>query len=367
MAVNRSKAESATARQGPGKLGAVTSTDRPDPDVRSAPDGWLGALVARSGYRREEPVVVGVQHRGGPPGFWCQGRLSDGAPPAASTLAYAASLSKQVTAAAAALLVHQGVLDIDSPLSRWLPELPGWARKIRLRHLVHHTAGLPDDDDVDAAIAGDRDRTTAGILRALARHEAPAGLPGSAYHYSNAGYVCLAASLERAAGQQLPELTRRHLFEPLALTGTRLWAGPRPAPPGAAALTGPHPAPLSLGDGGLWSTAADLLRWSRALNADQLGLAATLDRPGLLADGTPVDYAWGAGIRSRAGYRVYRHGGGWRGLRALLARVPDLHSSLVVLALADDTERRLPLANGILDEIVRHPDRPVPGPGASAS
>ncbi|HMH89593.1 MAG TPA: hypothetical protein VK586_00780 [Streptosporangiaceae bacterium] len=55
------------------------------------------------------------------------------------------------------------------------------------------------------------------------------------------------------------------------------------------------------------------------------------------------------GIRSHAGYRVYRHGGGWPGLRALLAREPDLNVSLVILALADDTERRVELAARLLD------------------
>jgi hypothetical protein len=71
--------------------------------------------------------------------------------------------------------------------------------------------------------------------------------------------------------------------------------------------------------------------------------------PGRLDDGTPVDYAWGMGVRSHAGRPVYRHGGGWPSLRALLARVPDLGLSLVIVALADDTERRVPLADSLLD------------------
>jgi len=58
------------------------------------------------------------------------------------------------------------------------------------------------------------------------------------------------------------------------------------------------------------------------------------------------------GVRSHAGHRVYRHGGGWPGVRALLARVPDLRLSLVTVALADDSERRVPLVASLLDLLV---------------
>ena len=173
--------------------------------------------------------------------------------------------------------------------------------------------------------------------------------PGVAYAYSGAGYICLAVAVERAAAEPLPAFAESRVFAPLAMSSTHYWPGPAPAPPGAAPLAAPHPAPLSLGDGGVWSTANDLLRWGQALNADELGVCQLMETPGRLDDGTPLDYAWGVGVRWSRGYRVYRHGGGWPSLRALLARVPDLDSSLVIVALADDSERRVDLASGILD------------------
>jgi CubicO group peptidase (beta-lactamase class C family) len=139
------------------------------------------------------------------------------------------------------------------------------------------------------------------------------------------------------------------------MSSTCYWPGPAPAPPGAAPLAAAHPAPLSLGDGGVWSTARDLLRWSQALNADELGISSLMQTPGGLDDGTTVGYAWGMGVRSHGGYRVYRHGGGWPGLRALLARIPDLNQSLVIIALADDSERRTDLAASMLDLVTAVP------------
>lgn len=61
------------------------------------------------------------------------------------------------------------------------------------------------------------------------------------------------------------------------------------------------------------------------------------------------------GVRSHHGHQVYRHGGGWTGLRALLARIPDLNQSLVIIALADDSERRIDLAARMLDLVTALP------------
>ncbi|PZG01615.1 serine hydrolase domain-containing protein [Nonomuraea aridisoli] len=313
----------------------------------------VAALVERAGYRPDEPIVVGIQRGGRTPVLLAQGRTLGGEPLGATTLTYAASLSKQMTAACAARLARQGELDLESALSRWLPRLPAWADAVRLRHLVHHTAGFPADADVDALLPRDADRTTQGIIHALAQVPALDREPGTVHAYSNAGYVCLAAVVERVAGRPLPDFARRHLFAPLAMAGTCYWPGPGPTPPGAAPLVRPRPAPLSLGDGGVWSTAIDLLRWGQALNHDELGVSALMQTPGRLDDGTPLDYAWGIGVRSHAGHRVYRHGGGWPGLRALHARVPDLDLSMVLIAIADHTERRVDLLNGLLDEVTR--------------
>jgi CubicO group peptidase (beta-lactamase class C family) len=321
----------------------------------------LAVLIAGAGYGSREPVIAGVHGQGWPPVFTAQGMTAAGEPAGPATLAYAASLSKQITAGCAALLVREGALDMEDTLARWLPGLPGWAGAVRLRHLLHHTAAL-SDAQVDAIAGNAADRTTAAVLSALEQVPALAGPPGTAHDYSNAGYVCLAAVVARAAGQPLPEFAAQRVFVPLGMSGTRYWPGPAPAPPGAAPLAAAHPAPLSLGDGGVWSTARDLLRWSQALNADELGISQLMQTEGSLDDGTPVGYAWGMGVRSHHGYRVYRHGGGWPGLRALLARIPDLDQSLVIIALADDSERRVELAATMLDLVTaaRHAENGEP-------
>jgi CubicO group peptidase (beta-lactamase class C family) len=314
-------------------------------------DGVLGALVAQAGYRPGEPVLVGLQRGPERPVFVTAGTAAEGQRLTSVTRVYTASLSKQFTAACVALLATAGELDVTAPLARWLPDLPSWAGTVRLRHLVHHTAGLPADGDIDAALTGHRDRTTAGVLAALTRFPSLHRQPGTAFVYSNAGYVCLAAAVEGATGRPMSGVARERLFGPLGMADTCFWPGPQPRPPRSASLAAGHPAPLSLGDGGVWSTGEDLLRWNQAMNSDVLGIAAVLERPGHLDDGTPLDYAWGIGVRTHAGHRVYRHGGGWPGVRLLLARVPDQDAGIVIIALADDTDRHVALADSVLEVV----------------
>ena len=312
----------------------------------------LPDLVERAGYGPHDPVLVGVRHGSAPPVFLSSGRAATGAPLTAGTVAYVASLSKQITAACAALLVRQGRLDTGSTLARWMPELPAWAATVRVRHLISHTSGLPEGGAFDELQRAGRDRTTAGVVDALARVDHLDGAPGTAYRYRNSGYVCLAVIIERAAGRPLPAFARDHVFAPLGMTASRYWPGPAPHPPGAAPTAARCPAPLSLGDGGVWSTAPDLLRWNEALENDELGVAALVQSPGRLDDGTPLDYAWGLGVRERAGRRIYRHGGRWATLSAQLVRVAGRNSGLVVLALDDDEDRTAALADAVLEDLV---------------
>jgi CubicO group peptidase (beta-lactamase class C family) len=94
----------------------------------------VAVLVASAGYGEEEPVAVGVSGLAGGSMVVAQGRTGGGARFTADTLTYAASLSKQITAACVALLVDGGVVGVDEPLARWLPGLPAWAGQVRLRH-----------------------------------------------------------------------------------------------------------------------------------------------------------------------------------------------------------------------------------------
>jgi CubicO group peptidase (beta-lactamase class C family) len=296
----------------------------------------MSQAAAAAGYGRDDPLVIAVGRAGRRPAHLARGCFAPGGAdvvacaadpgrggPTATTLIYMASLAKQVTAACAALLARDGRLDVDAPVP--------WSRTVRIRHLIHHTSGLPADP---------------------ATATRPGFPPGSRHSYSNAGYARLAEIIGAVAGESLPRFARRRIFEPLGMVDTLFWTGPEPHPPGAAPLDPAHPAPLSVGDGGMWSTAADMLRWADALNTDRLGVTALMQTPGALDDGTPLGYAWGMGVRDVGGHVAYRHGGSYADVRTMLVRVPDAGLDLVVLALADRTERRTALTDRLLTALL---------------
>ncbi|TDC84283.1 class A beta-lactamase-related serine hydrolase [Micromonospora sp. KC606] len=305
----------------------------------------LPQLLAETGYRPDEPVVVGLDTTSA---IVLQASAGEQLGP--DTLTYTASLAKQFTGASAALLVQRGLLDIDAPLARWLPELPSWAQHVRLRHLLHHTAALPAESQIRAALAtaGQIDWTSQAVLTALATCLTLPGVPGSEHAYSNIGYICLAATLERATQVPLSTFAHQELFAKLNMTKTRFWSGPAPAPPGATPFPA-RPAPLSVGDGGLWSTVGDLLRWNQALHTDELGISALLHSTGTLDDGTPLKYGWGVAVREHNGYTVHSHGGAWPTLTSKLVRLPTTGQSVAVIAAADGIERMVTLTDRLLD------------------
>jgi CubicO group peptidase (beta-lactamase class C family) len=311
-------------------------------------------LIVAAGYDPATPVAVGV---GSPATAVCaaQGASHGATRFDCDSVAYGGSLAKQVTGACAALLVRRGTLDVEAPIAEWLPELPAWAQAIRVRHLVHHVAALPTTEAVWARMtsAGETDWTSEGVLAALSTWDALEGRPGAAYAYSNAGYVCLACVVERLSGRDLDAFAQEHLFEPLGLSATRLWAGPALAPPGAAPVQPPgEPAPLSVGDGGLWTTVRDLLRWNEALLEDTLGIATKLHTTGELDDGTPLDYAWGVRVYVLDGEPVQSHGGSWDGATAKLVRLPARRLGFAALAHDGSVERMTALSALLQDALL---------------
>lgn len=105
------------------------------------------------------------------------------------------SMTKTVTAAWLLRLVDQGVVELDDPLSTWVPDTPR-AEDMTLRQLADHTAGIPEDLDGDLFDAHPADELDAFRQRGELAYE-----PGEGYGYSRIGYYLLALALERASGE----------------------------------------------------------------------------------------------------------------------------------------------------------------------
>lgn len=258
-------------------------------------------------------------------GSWPSGR-----PVNTDDFFYAASLAKQVTGAAIAVLAKQGILQVGRPVRDYIPSLGGWADSVTIRQLLHHISGLTP---ASALETNGGHWTNARVLESL--HELGDDIgAGRAFAYSNIGYVVLALVVESVSGQAFPDFAARHLFGPLAIQGMGFSQTPGTPNSEQWSLLG-DALPLSSGDGGLWTTAGAFVKWLDGQNRDLLEIGDLVSEAGQLSDGTPGDYGWGIGLRGDKQDPSFVHGGSWPGAGAKSVRHPKTNLALVMLGAGD--------------------------------
>ena len=271
---------------------------------------------------------------------------SRGVPNTPRTTYRIGSLTKQFTALAVMQLQEAGRLAVDDPITAHLPDYPTPAKDgvpITLHHLLSHTSGVPDlfrfASPMDQAAWP---ATPQDLAYGIARDHGLDFVPGTAWAYSNTGYLLLGLVVERAAGQPYAAYLRDHIFAPLGMraSGFEAAGDARPCPaagylPGfgdvdVSALTRLD---IAFAAGGMHSTVEDLYRWDRALSAERLASEASLQRLfGPVAEG--YGYGWDSG--EVAGRRTVEHNGEIDGFASSILRVVDDGVLVVVLANRQD-------------------------------
>lgn len=248
-----------------------------------------------------------------------------GAPVGADAVFAIASLDKQLTAAGVLAAAQLGRLGLDDPIERWAEvSLPG----VTLRHLLSHTAGLPDQVAGGFEGRGFTDYTTAQLLATVAGL-APLAPPGHRFLYSDAGIFLAQLATERAVGEPWWDFMRRELFAPAGMTSVRsmapgdLIAGRVSAYTLDAAGALVRDRRLDQDFGPLYTdlgmTVADFGRWLAALDRGRPLAAASvaaMATPARLADGGFAGelfqwsrYGLGVGLDDFLGEPVVLHSG----------------------------------------------------------
>lgn len=259
-----------------------------------------------------------------------------------------ASVSKQFTAAAIVLLAQDGKLSLDDPVRKWLPSLPEVADPITLRHLLTHSSGLVDYEDLMApdAVAQVHD---IDVLHLLEREHRLYFAPGSDYRYSNGAYALLALIVGKASGQGFASFLHQRIFEPLGMAHTVAYesgistvanrAYGHSLVDGQWQRTDQSSTSAVLGDGGIYSSIDDLSKWDAALYDDRL--LSDASRADAFALHTPIhDEADvdGYGYGWRIHGEVLWHSGETIGGRNVIVRWPKRHFTVVVLTNRNDPE-----------------------------
>lgn len=263
------------------------------------------------------------------------------------TVFHVASVSKQFTAFAIALLASQGKLSLDDDIRKHLPEVPDFGKKITIRHLIHHTSGLRDQWTL-LGMAGWRldDVITKEHIMKMVRHQKELNFdPGAENLYSNTGYTLLAVIVERVSGQSFRDYTDANIFKPLGMTNTHFHDDHERIVKNRAysyASAGPgggfKAAPLNYANVGatsLFTTAEDLARWVINYEDKKIGGADVIkqmQQQGILNSGKQLGYAFGLSIGPYRGLNTVGHAGGDAAYRSFAFWFPEQRFGVVVLS-----------------------------------
>ena len=214
--------------------------------------------------------------------------LQSKAPLTVDTPIYIASLAKEFTTAAVLRLVEQKKLGLDDRIASHLPNLPAYMASVTIRHLLTHTSGIPDYLDLTSEkVSG---WTNRDVLELLGRQPGLLFPAGSKWGYSNSGFVLLAELVSRTARSPFPRLLEQEFFHPLGMTSSFVVQRDVPAKERAVGYELKGGAWVvadvdnyTVGAGGIFSSAQDMCRWGRALDAGEV-----LSKMTLIAAFTPA-------------------------------------------------------------------------------
>jgi CubicO group peptidase (beta-lactamase class C family) len=301
-------------------------------------------------------------------------RIKGREPDAPDTDFRLASVTKQFTATAVMLLVRDGKLRYDSTLTEIFPEFPAYGKAITIRHLLTHTSGLPDYEDL---MEKEEKSTGKGwspahqiqdeeVLALLEKESRGKFSPGASWAYSNSGYVVLGLIVAKASGVPYAEFLERRIFAPANMRNTLAYQKGKNEIPhrafghslehGKLVLTDQSSTSATLGDGGIYSNLEDLSKWDDALENHMLLSAADMQAaltPVKLADGRephwpaeadsdnlgpgkPVSYGFGWFLDSYPGHPRMWHSGTTIGFRNVIERFTLDHLTIVILCNRSD-------------------------------
>jgi D-alanyl-D-alanine carboxypeptidase len=245
------------------------------------------------------------------------------APVTPDTVFELASVTKQFTATAIMVLVEEGKLQLDDPITSHLPPAPETWKSITVRQLLTHTAGFPGLDTGFQSLrtGGPRLNYSTAEMFDAATKDTLSFAPGERWQYSDVGYFLLGMIIERTSGRRYREFLEERFFKSLGMTATSLVDHTRIVKHRAAGYTIRNNELVNIrrvsqaelpSFGGVFSTVKDLVTWDAALAAGKVVKPATLAQmwtPVRLNSGVSYPYGFGWVVDARRGHRWIYHTG----------------------------------------------------------
>ncbi|MBZ5574211.1 MAG: beta-lactamase family protein, partial [Acidobacteriia bacterium] len=267
----------------------------------------LSLLVAREGK------IVRAQGYG-------QANVELQVPVKPETIFQSGSLGKQFTATAVMMLVEEGKIKLDVPITNYLKDAPAAWKQVTIRQLLSHTAGFTDyPKDFNFR----KDYTEADLLK-IVEGIPLAFPPGTKWTYSNLGYLTLGILIHQVTGKFYGDFLQQRIFQPVGMSTTRIISEADIIPNRAAGyrlVNGElknqewvSPSMNTTADGSLYFSILDLAKWDAALYTETLLKPSSFQQMWTvtkLSDGQPNSghYGFGWSIETKHGRRVVGHDG----------------------------------------------------------
>ncbi len=291
-------------------------------------DGYAPQFVRDDG----PGLAIAVLQRGEVVLESCFGRadLRDSSAVGPDTCFYLASVSKPFTAMAVMLLVQDGRIELEDPVTGHFPEAPASWSGITVHHLLTHQSGLREYLELPAVVGW----TNQDVLD-FAVGTAPEFPPGHRYAYSNTGYVLLAMLVERVSGTPFDVFVRNRIFAPLGMQRSVVYGESRPVVPDRAVGYLPdgalHDYPLrTMGDGGFFCSLRDMETWVLALGDSRMLSAEALEL--VFTSHAELGYGYGWFVGELRGRRRLHHAGALVGYATHVTWIPEEQLAVIVLS-----------------------------------
>ena len=279
------------------------------------------------------------------------------------TLFDMASVSKQFTAMAIAMLEEKGKIDPNQSIRFYLPDLLEYTQAVKVKHLIHHQSGISEyigmhfDDKQRQHVSYDDVVEHINVQTAL---EFP---PGSRLAYCNSNYILLAIIVAKVTGKSFEQFIKEQIFSPLGMNASTVLSTAT-AKEKESLATGYEqwpffhkcsqcPLGMTAGDGQIAITLNDFYQWIISLEESKLVSPKTMEKIFTPVGGHPEklepNYGYGWDLGEIEGYKVARHTGGWKGFSTYVAMFPE--KKLWVVAFGN-YEGGLRFMNNLLIELV---------------
>lgn len=248
------------------------------------------------------------------------------------------SITKTFIAAITLQLADEGVLSLEDPLDRHVPQF-SLGEAVTLRRLLSHQSGVFNYTDDGSFLAHSSEAATPEEVVRWALGHGQVFEPGTQYSYSNTNYYLLGMVIEKVTGKPVADVIRQRITEPQKLASAWLentGPGTFPSVHGHLYLdeAPPYDVSWSWTAGGMNASAETLCHWAKALFEGDVLPSARLEEmmaPAPLINGAATDYGLGIDHTKRGGRKVIGHTGSTMGFRAELFYDPANGDCVAVL------------------------------------